>query len=87
ALNYGLPCLVTPGSNMYEEIKDSDAGWTCNTTAESIIKSLRRVLKEKNKLKEKGLNAKNLGQKYDWFQLAQLFHDSIQALLSPTDTN
>lgn len=37
ALNYGLPCLVAPGSNMMEDIIESNAGWGCVTELRSII--------------------------------------------------
>lgn len=81
ALNYGLPCLVAPGSNMMEDIIESNAGWGCETNAQNIVVSFRRILQEINLLKEKGCNAKMLGAKYDWVQIAKHFHNSINHLL------
>ena len=45
ALAYGLPCLVTPGTNMAEEIKEYDAGWTCQGNVLSIAESIKQKVK------------------------------------------
>ena len=29
ALAYGVPCLVSRGTNMYDEVLSSNAGWVC----------------------------------------------------------
>ncbi len=81
ALAYGLPALVTTGSNMREEIEQADAGWTADSTEEGIRSALRKILKEKEKLQEKGMNARNLSLQYDWDRLAKIFHDIVSDLL------
>ena len=77
ALSYGVPCLVTPGTNMSTEIKQEDAGWTCACSVDSIADGLQRMIEEKKTLLEKSCNARRLATKYDWGLLAERFHDDL----------
>lgn len=60
AMSYGLPCLVTRGTSLGEIIEKYDAGWVCETNAESIAEYIIRCIKEKDLFKLKGLNARKL---------------------------
>lgn len=82
ALAYGLPSLIARGTNMYDEIKNSYAGWVCETTQEGIIKALRNMISEKNRYNEISKNAQSLAIKYDWDTLALQFHNRINEILS-----
>lgn len=83
ALAYGLPAIVTPGSNMSSEIRDANAGWTCNDlSVEEVSKMLRQFLLERNQLLIKSKNAMKLAQPYDWDILAGKFHDEVCKLLT-----
>lgn len=77
ALAYGVPCLVSRGTNMYDEVLTSGAGWVCETDEDSIEGSLLRMLEETNTFKDKSLAARELASKYQWDKLAQQFHDKI----------
>ena len=77
ALSYGVPCLVTPGTNMSTEIIQEDAGWTCACSVDSIADGLQRMIEEKKTLLEKSCNARRLATKYDWGLLAERFHDDL----------
>lgn len=77
ALAYGVPCLVTPGSNMLEEIKETDAGWYCKMSVESIKDALLRTINEKVKYPQKSKNAQVLARKYNWDDIAQKFHKEV----------
>lgn len=81
ALSYGVPCLVTPGTNMAEEIGNSNAGWVTEGTAASIAKSLKQIIKEKALFVEKGHNGRGLSKDYDWDKLALKFHEELNAIL------
>lgn len=82
ALAYGLPVIASRGTNMYEEIEGSDAGWVCEPDMESIENAILTMIDEKNKLMEKGKNARNLSEKYDWDLLAMRFHQEVKALVN-----
>lgn len=81
ALAYGLPCLVTTGSNMREEIESANAGWTSDNDAESLTQALFKMVNEKELLPVKSLNALGLAKKYDWDLLAKMFHEKIEELI------
>lgn len=81
ALAYGLPCLITRGANMLEEIQSSDAGWTCEISAESIKDALRQMISDKNLFEGKSRNARTLAALYNWDSLAMQFHEQIKQIL------
>ncbi len=60
ALSYGLPCLVTRGTSLGELIEKYDAGWVCETNADSIAESIIRCINEKELFNVKGQNARKL---------------------------
>jgi glycosyltransferase, family 1 len=70
ALSYGLPAVVTEGSNMADEIRTYNAGWESVTTVEGIAGSLRRLIKERVELSLKSQNAILLSKQYNWKSLA-----------------
>ena len=40
ALSYGLPVLITKGTNMTDLVHKASAGWTCETDPIEIAKTL-----------------------------------------------
>ncbi|MDG5789303.1 glycosyltransferase [Evansella sp. AB-P1] len=72
ALSYGLPCLVTDGTNMAKEIKESDAGWIAEISVESITLEFKKLLNNIDTLQDKGKNAITLSRLYDWDTIAEL---------------
>ncbi|MCL4417953.1 MAG: glycosyltransferase, partial [Actinobacteria bacterium] len=68
ALSYGLPCLVTPGTNMAKEIMEYDAGWVADKAG--IAQTLKELLDNRAQLKSKGYNASTLSTKYEWSRIA-----------------
>lgn len=87
ALAYGIPSLVTPGSNMSDEIKNTDSGWVADCTVASIGQALRNVIEEKSLLPQKSKNAIELSKVYDWNAIAQDFHDKVETLLRDKSKN
>lgn len=85
ALAYGIPALVTPGTNMSEEIANADAGWVCHNVSKDAIKlQLKNMLNEQFKLSMKGRNAAEMAKDYDWNSLAIKFHKKAESLLTKT---
>lgn len=77
ALSYSIPCFVTIGSNMKEEIEKFNAGWTAENNVISIIESLSNLIKEKDTLFEKSKNAKELSKEYEWSKIAKMTHNKL----------
>lgn len=81
ALSYGLPCLVTIGSNMADEIKKADAGWASETNVTAITEEFKKLINQRNFLKRKGRNALGLSKKYNWNEIARQSHKEYIDLL------
>lgn len=60
ALSYGLPCLVTEGTNLGELIRRYDAGWVAQTDTKSIEATIRQAIRERHLWIEKSKNARRL---------------------------
>lgn len=80
-LAYGLPALVTPGTNMQKEIVTNNAGWGCDCDVDSISNALLTIIKEKDTLKMKGNNARNLAKEYSWADIAKKNHEMLIRLI------
>lgn len=71
ALGYGLPCLVTRGTNLGELIEKYDAGWVAETNSESIAETIRLALTERELWSKKSQNAIRLiEENFLWTQIA-----------------
>lgn len=81
ALAYGLPCLVTPGTNMADEIESANAGWVCQGNVESIRETICSIINQKESLPVKGEHARVLSLQYDWTYLANNFHNEILKII------
>ncbi len=81
ALSFGLPVLVTRGSNMLDEVKEKDAGWTCETNKESIKTALIHMITQKKIFINKSMNARNLASEYNWDILACKLHNELELIL------
>ena len=72
ALAYGVPCILTPGTNMADDVVEAGAGWKGEFSAESIadtivmaIEDLHREYSMYNQF------AFNLSKRYDWNVIAK----------------
>ena len=73
ALSYGLPCILTPGTNMADEVESAGAGWKCDFNALSIANTIEKAIKDYSKNPEQFINASfNLAHNYSWKQVANI---------------
>lgn len=82
ALSYGLPCLVTMGTNIGEEVKKYNCGFVSDISTEGVIESLKNMIHKLNNLEEMSSNAILLANEYDWDSLANRFHDYLTQLIN-----
>jgi glycosyltransferase involved in cell wall biosynthesis len=68
ALAHGVPCLLTPGTNMADEVARFGAGWKVETTPSGVAAGIKRALSEdRNVWVEAGRNARRLVKEhYRW---------------------
>lgn len=74
ALSYGLPCIITTGTNMKPIICEADAGWGADDNVDSVKQSLIKMLEERDQFINKSKNAAKCGKSYDWDEIAKLTH-------------
>ena len=81
ALSYGLPCFATEGTNLSNEIKRANAGWTAEVSVKSIATGLLKIVKEKEQFFEKSKNAVELAKEFSWQEIAKISHKEYKNLI------
>lgn len=81
ALAYGLPCVVTTGTNMRSEIEKYNAGWTADNKVESIVCALKKMLQEREHFAQKSNHARKLAEQYNWDKIAQRSHKIYEEII------
>jgi glycosyltransferase involved in cell wall biosynthesis len=82
ALSYGVPCLLTPGTNMATEVWQSGAGWKVEPTADAIADGLCTVLASRSELQIKRQAARDLiSRDYSWEQVGKRLLNEYQRIL------
>lgn len=74
ALAYGIPSLITYGTNMGEEVERNDTGWVCQSEVDSIALTLLKAINEKHLYNLKGSNGIKLAKQYRWSAIAENAH-------------
>lgn len=87
ALSYGLPCLVTTGTNMRPIVVDADAGWGADDNVDSIKTTMEKMITEKHMFNEKSKNAVECANKYDWDEIAKAAHNVYSSLINCESKN
>lgn len=80
ALSYGVPCLVSEGTNMAREIYLNDAGWTAEINKDSIKEALLRMINDISNFEIKGKNAIELANNYNWEEIGKISHSKYTEL-------
>ncbi len=72
ALAHGVPCLLTPVTNLAEEVAAAGAGWKVEPSAEGIAAGIREVLAtDRKQLQRAGAAARRLAEEnYTWEEVA-----------------
>lgn len=78
ALSYGLPCIVSPETNMANLIIDHEAGWRTELNSRDIVNTINIALREysNNSIKYR-MNAFSLAKEFSWSNAA---NKSVQVL-------
>lgn len=72
ALSYGIPCIVTEGTNLGELIKRYDAGWVAETNEKDIAQEIRQAIVQRDIWQKKSKNAIRLiKENFDWNKISQ----------------
>lgn len=80
ALSYGLPCIVTPQTNMAEIIQDSNAGWVTKVDSKEIADTIIAAYHQyRENFAEYSQCAHNLAKQFSWQEVAA---ESINCYIS-----
>lgn len=72
ALSYGIPCLVTQGTNLDKAVEGANAGWGAATNAQSVAETIKRAVYDRNKWGNMKENAANfIKQQHSWNYIAK----------------
>ena len=76
ALAFGLPSVVSVGTNIAEEIEAAGAGWNAGSTVESLANTL--VIASSAQLRGRKVeNARKFASRYRWDAIADRTHDVL----------
>ena len=75
ALSLGLPCILTPGTNLSSEVRNYNAGVEVKPNSSSISKGIITMIEKIKNDNELSQNAIVLANKYSWENIAK---DSIE---------
>lgn len=73
ALSYGVPCLLTPQTNVANIVKSEDCGWITELKIDSIVKCIiDAIIEYENKRDQLIVNSLNAARKFTWDRIASI---------------
>lgn len=82
AMAYGLPCILTEGTNLRGFSEEKNAGWGAENTAASIADAIVRAVEDREIWEKKSWNARAAVQReFDWNIVARDVVDVYRELL------
>lgn len=82
ALSYGIPCIITEGTNLKNDITQANAGWCAKNNANEIAKTIQQAINYTQSYRRMGLNGRKLIiQKYTWQVVSKNTLEKYKALL------
>jgi len=83
AMSYGVPCVITKGTSLGEITRRYDAGWVAETTIDSVIKTIRKAIEEKDSLNQKSVNARRLiSENFSWGIVSSSIIDKYRKIVN-----
>lgn len=83
ALSFGLPCILTPGTNMADIVKDAGAGWNVEAKAQAIANGLLEAIHHKDNLIQMRHAARQLAEEqYSWQVVGKRLLENYRRVLS-----
>jgi len=72
AMAYGIPCLVTPGTNMADEVRDARSGWAVASSPVAIAEAIVQSLGSRMELVSRGMSARERAvEQFSWATVAE----------------
>jgi len=88
AMSYGIPCILTSGTNMLDKLTKYDAGWSTKLDVNEIAKTILLAISDNNKILIKGFNARKLiEENYTWEKVAHEAFENYHKIVEEYKTN
>lgn len=85
AMAYGIPCILTEGTNMLDKLIQYDAGWSTELNTEDISRTILSAIDDDKTILKKGCNARRLAEEnYTWDRVA---HETLEYYDSVLNAN
>lgn len=81
AISYGVPCILTPGTNMADDLRYVGAGWKAEFDAHSVAEKIKEAVADLNNhycMHHEA--AYNLSANYNWKRIAQMHIDLMNRI-------
>lgn len=83
AMSYGIPCLVTEGTNLGNVIKSNNCGWIADNNLDSLSKTLLDAIQEKECWATKSECARRtMRECFDWTIIAKQAIDKYKEIIN-----
>jgi glycosyltransferase involved in cell wall biosynthesis len=83
AMAYGIPCILTPGTNMMHVCMQVDAGWPAQSDPKSIATAILKAIAQKNEWSHKGASARRLIESdYGWDNIGRQSIENYEKILN-----
>ena len=83
ALSYGVPCLVTKGTNVSDDIQEDHAGWYGGSSSKDIANAINGLIEDINSSDYLSFRsgALRVAEKYSWKEIAKRSHNVYSDLV------
>ena len=81
AMSFGIPCLVTEGTNMRSVIEENKAGWGCDNSSDGLVSAFEQMIENIPLIGEYGQNAYETSKRYDWDTIAKSSHSKYEKIV------
>lgn len=81
AMSYGIPVIITEGTNMVSVVEKYNCGWTCDTTETAIKSLIQTVIKEQDQIPSKGRQGRIAANTFDWSSIALETHKVLENII------
>ncbi|MFA5275452.1 MAG: glycosyltransferase [Candidatus Omnitrophota bacterium] len=79
AMIQGIPCLVTPGTNIAEMVTECNGGWVCEANPNAIAEQIIQIAANRFEILQRGANAYEYVRKHlTWDKIASEYIQQIK---------
>lgn len=83
AMSYGIPCILTDGTNMIDILEEYNAGWRADFDINDIGDVIIKAIENKDDLNLRGKNARRLAEdNYSWKKIAESSINEYSKIIS-----